>query len=262
MIPRLPCGWRRWKRLASTDQASRWLPRMLGDPVRTVRIEAARALAGPNETALSAEQRARFDSALAEYIAVQEYNADRPEGRALLANLYAVRGNDQQAVAQYRGAIALDPSYVQAYANLADFYRSRGVDDVAEATLKEGLAKVPGAAPLHHALGLVHVRQKRADAIKELAEAARLDPANARFAYVYAIALDSAGRQQQSLQVLADTARRHPYDRDTLTALVQYSARGGDIAAAQGYLKRLREIDPDSPEYAQMAKQLGGAGPR
>lgn len=43
-------------------------------------------------------------------------------------------------------------------------------------------------------LGLNLVRQRRGgDAAPELARAAAIDPANARFAYVYAIALNSTG---------------------------------------------------------------------
>src|SRR6185369_11044854 len=133
---------------SSTDVATRqrFLPRMLADPVRAVRVEAARALAGPAEAGLQADDRPRFDRALAEYIAVQTYNADRPDGRGRLAELYAERGNTEAAIAEYRKAIELDPTYVQAYANLADLYRARGVDREAEAVLRAGIAKVPGAA--------------------------------------------------------------------------------------------------------------------
>ena len=68
--------------LAGTEPATRqrYLARMLDDPVRAVRIEAARALAGASEQGLPPSARPAFDKALAEYIAVQTYNADRPEG--------------------------------------------------------------------------------------------------------------------------------------------------------------------------------------
>jgi predicted CXXCH cytochrome family protein len=81
--------------LAGTEPPTRqrYLARMLGDPVRAVRIEAARALAGPAETGLATEDRARFDRAIAELIAVQTYTGDRPEGRLGLANLYAARAS-------------------------------------------------------------------------------------------------------------------------------------------------------------------------
>ena len=139
----------------------RYLPRMLADPVRVVRIEAARALAGEPETLFSDNERASFAKALAEYVAAQTYNADRPEGRMSLGNLYAQRGDPGGAIAEYRQALALDPTFVPAYANLADLYRSRGADGEAVAVLREGLARNPRAATLHHALGLALVRQQQ-----------------------------------------------------------------------------------------------------
>jgi len=248
--------------LAGTDPATlqRYLPRMLVDPVRAVRIETARALAGPTEARLTADDRPRFESALAEYIAVQAYNSDRPEGRAALASLYATRADAPGAIAEYEKALAIDPTFVAAYVNLADLYRARGADGEAEKILRAGVAKVPKSAALHHALGLSLVRQKRyADALKEFAQASRLDPANARYAYVEAIALYDTGQTQQGLKVLEAALKRHPYDRDVLSALASYAARAQNRDAALGYVKLLRELDPENPSYAQMEKQMGGA---
>ncbi len=147
-----------------------------------------------------------------------------------------------------------------AYVNLADLYRARGADGEAETILRAGVAKVPKSAALHHALGLSLVRQKRyADALKEFAQASRLDPANARYAYVEAIALYDTGQTQQGLKVLEAALKRHPYDRDVLSALASYAARAQNRDAALGYVKLLRELDPENPSYAQMEKQMGGA---
>jgi len=245
--------------LANTDAQTRrrYLPRMLDDPVKSVRIDAAGALAGAPEAGLSPEDRARFDKALAEYVAVQTYNADRPEGRANLGNLYAARGDAGGAIAEYRKALALDPTFVQAYANLADLYRARGAEGPAEAALREGLSRNPRAAVLRHALGLSLARQKKgAEALAALREAVRLAPDNARFAYVYGVALNDAGEPAEALRVLRSASPRNPYDRDILSALAHYSARGGDRDAALGYVRQLRELDPENPEYAQLAATI------
>ena len=192
----------------------RYLPRMLDDPVRVVRIDAARALAGGAEAGLPTERRAAFTSALDEYVAAQTYIADRPEGRMNLGNLHAARGDAQRAIAEFRAAIALDPTFVAAYANLADLYRARGAERDAEAALREGLSRNPGAAVLRHALGLSLARQKRtAESLDALREAARLAPDDARFAYVYAVALHSAGQPRDGAEgagVGAETAPVRP----------------------------------------------------
>ena len=154
----------------------------------------------------------------------------------------------------------LDPTFVAAYANLADLYRARGEDGDAEKTLRGGLVRNPNAAVLQHALGLTLVRLKRpAESLAALRAAAQLAPDNARFAYVYAVALNDAGQRSEALKVLALALARHPYDRDVLSGLAYFSAQGGKREQALGYVKQLRELDPENAEYAQMATQIEGA---
>jgi tetratricopeptide (TPR) repeat protein len=251
--------------LANTDPPTRqrYLARMLADPVRLVRISAARALVGAPESRLTEGERAAFTKALAEYVAAQTYIADRPEGRTNLANLEAERGNAATAIAEYRKAIVLDPTFVAAYANLADLRRARGAEADATAVLREGLARNPRAAELHHALGLAQVRQKAtADSLRSFKLAADLAPNNARFAYVYAVALNSAGRNKEALDVLASARKREPYDRDVLSGLAYFTAQAGNRELALGYVKELRELDPENPQFARMASQIENAAPR
>ena len=251
--------------LAAADQATRvrYLPRMLGDPVRMVRIEAARALAGAPEGGLMPADRPRFEAALAEYAAAQRYNADRPEGRANLGGLHAARGDVASAIAEYRRAIAIDPTFTAAYVNLADLYRVRGAEGEAEIVLREGIAREPSAAALHHALGLVLVRQKKTpEALHELAESVRLAPADARYAYVRAVAVNDSGQPREALELLEKALAQHPHDRDLLSGLAFYSAQAGALEVARSYAQRLAELDPENPEYAQMAARLQGSQPR
>ena len=85
------------------------------------------------------------------------------------------------------------------------------------------------SAAAHHALGLFLVRQKRLpEAIPELEAAARLAPESARYGYVYAVALNGAGRPKQAMEALSACSVRHPYDRDTLSALIAYSREQGN----------------------------------
>jgi tetratricopeptide (TPR) repeat protein len=238
----------------------RYLPRMLADPVRAVRIEAARALAGPSEKALPSSDRAAFDQAIAEYIAAQTYNADRPEGRTNLGNLYAIRSDAGGAIAEYRKAIAIDPTFVGAYVNLADLYRARDAEGEAQTVLRQGLMRDPRSAALHYALGLTLVRQKQnSEALKELAEAVRLDPANARYAYVHAVGLNDSGRRAEAIKVLEAARRRHPYDRDVLTALAFYLSGTANRESALGHAKQLQELDPENPEFARLVTSLASA---
>jgi hypothetical protein len=72
-------------------------------------------------------------------------------------------------------------------------------------------------------LGLLPVRQKLAEAMPELEVAARLVPESARCGYVYAVGRSGTGHPKQALEALERVLARHPYDRDTLSALVAYA---------------------------------------
>ena len=148
-----------------------------------------------------------------------------------------------------------------AYANLADLYRARGADGEAVAVLREGLARNPRAAALHHALGLALVRQKQtAEGLKALRAAAELAPESARFAYVYAVALNDAGQTTEALQVLAAALKRAalrprrscPASRSSRRRPATASSRWATSGSCASSTRRM-------PQYAQMAQQIEGA---
>jgi len=233
------------ERLPPAQRTAALLP-LLDDPVRVVRIEAARVLA-PAAASVADSDKKRLNRALAEFEAAQRENADRPEAHTNLGNLHLVRGNIEQAEAAYRKAIAIDPRFVPAYVNLADLYRTQKRDAESEKILREGLRAEPRAGALHEALGLALVRQGKKDAaLAEFAAAVKAQPDNPRHAYVYAVALDSAGRRAEAIRLLKATTKKRG-DRDALLALASFSLRAGDRAAAQEAIATLASINPDDP---------------
>ncbi len=218
---------------------------LLQDPVRLVRMEAARILASVPVGDLPAAQRRVLAAAGKEYVASQHASAERPEAQTNLGNFYAAQGERQPALAAYRRALELAPYYLPAYINLADFYRRLGREDDALELLQNAVALNPDNATVHHALGLSLVRLQRYQAaLDELGLAARLEPGDASFAYVYAVALNSMGQAQQAIQVLQQSLQQHPRNRDILGALVSFLRDSGDIAAAGRYAEQLRALQP------------------
>jgi predicted CXXCH cytochrome family protein len=229
---------------------------LLSDSVRGVRIRAASLLAAPAAGQPSAD-RERFERAAAEFIAAQRLNADRPEGRATLANFHARRGLVGEAEAEYRAALRLSPHYAPAAINLADLLRHLRRDGDGETVLRAALAASPRDAGLHYALGLALTRLKRTEeALVELRAAAELEPDRARYAYVYAVALHSAGRVGEAIAVLKESLARHPDDRDTLSALVAFCRDAGDLAAALEYAEQLARLAPNDKEAAALVHDL------
>jgi len=238
---------------------ARDLAPLLDDPLRLVRMSAARTLAGAAEAALDASQRGRFDAALAEYVDGQRFNADRPEAHVNLGSLYVVRGDAAGAEAAYRKALAIDPAFVPAWVNLADLQRARDDEEAARATLLAGLEVAPGDATLRHALGLSFARTGDLPAaVQELEAAARAAPESARYTFVYAIALHSAGREQEAIRVLVQGLERHPANREYLLTLASIHLDAGRRDEALQYLAQAAQAYPGDPEVARMLQSLRG----
>ncbi|NTV86003.1 MAG: tetratricopeptide repeat protein [Burkholderiaceae bacterium] len=198
---------------------------LLHDDVRMLRIEAAGQFAGVPVERMTAEQRSDMERASAEYLAAQKQNADIPEGRANLGNFYAARGEFALAEAAYQSAIKLDPDWIPAYVNLADLLRQMQRDPEAEQTLRAGLERHPDAAALNFSLGLLQVRAKNLnDAIGSLKRAAKQEPGNAHYSYVYVVALHSAGQAREAQAVLGQALKRIPGDRSLLDLKGQLAA--------------------------------------
>ncbi|WP_437874711.1 multiheme c-type cytochrome [Sorangium sp. So ce513] len=163
---------------------------LLADPVRGVRVEAARVLAGVDPGALPGRAGQDLEGALREYIATQTLHADRAEAQNNLGLVFARTGRPRDAEQAYLAALRIEPGYVPTYVNLADLYRELGRDADGVALLRRGIARAPEQAELLHALGLALVRQGRKDqALEPLKRAAELAPEQARFQTVYRAAL-------------------------------------------------------------------------
>ncbi len=230
---------------------------LLSDRSRGVRIRAASLLAVvPTENQPSAD-RERFERAAAEFVAAQRLNADRPESRSALGSFFAKRGRSDEAEAEYKAALRLSAQYVPAAINLADLYRSLGRDRDSEDVLRAAITAAPQDAGLHYSLGLVLVRLKQSeDALGELHKATELDPSQARYAYVYAVALRSDGRGNEAIAALKENLARHPNDRDTLSALISFGRESGDISSALEYAQNLLRIAPDAPGLTDLIQDL------
>ncbi len=235
---------------------------LLRDPVRTVRIDAARTLASVPRDSMNSSERGDFERGLAEYVQSQMVDADRAEAHLNLAAIDIDRGELDRAEGEYRTALALMPAMAGTYVNLADLHRQKGREDEAEKVLRQGVTLAPGDPGIHHALGLTLVRQKRMrEAILELQKAATLPPERAHYVYVYAVALDSLGQTDRALEVLAAAHGRHPGNREILSALASLSAKSRHWAAAVGYARKLVELDPSDPEAQKFLDELTATRP-
>jgi len=84
-------------------------------------------------------------------------------------------------------------------------------------------------------------------ALAELRQAARLAPDNARYAFVYVVALYSMDRQQPAVESLEVSLKKHLTDRDILSTLIQYQRKLEHHERVKVLAARFCETWPNDP---------------
>jgi predicted CXXCH cytochrome family protein len=230
---------------------------LLDDPVRTVRLEATRLMAEIPPAGVPRDWRPVLDAALDEYRQAQLFNADRAEAHLNLGWVHMRLDQPGQAEDSFRKAIAIQPRFIPAYLNLADLYRSEERDEEGEKILRQAIAIQPDSADAHHSLGLLLARRRQLpEAIEALRSGAELAPAIPHYAYVCAVALEGQGEIAAALEVLEEAQKRHPIDREILSALATYNEKRGDLDAAARWARMLVEEWPDDPRWKKLAGRI------
>jgi predicted CXXCH cytochrome family protein len=238
------------------ERRAELLQRYLDDPRRALRIAAARSLLTAR-AALSPRRQADLDRALDEFLAVQTFNSDRPEGLLSRAAVAVDRGDLAGGERIYREAIARHPDFVALYANLGDLYRVMGRGADAEAVLREGLAASTDSPAIELAFGFALVRDGRpAEALPHFERAAETGADDPYYGYVLAIAVNDSGDGVRALELLRRSHERFPGHPDTLFALVTLSRDRGDLDAGRLYADRLVELLPGDPAPIALKEAL------
>ena len=213
----------------------------LKDPVKTVRLEAARILLSIPQGTMPEEQKTLLDKVTEEYRQSLLFVAERPEAQLALAQLYQSKGKIKQAEAALQAALTLQDQYVPAYVNYASFLQKQGREDEAYELLKKGIKKTKAAA-LSHSLGLWYVRKKENDkGLEYLQQAAEMEADNARYQYVYAVAVADK-KPEQAIRILELSLQKHSGHLDTLAALMSYSQQMGDQLKAEKYRSKIDRV--------------------
>jgi len=205
---------------------------MVNDPVRSVRFEAGREAA----TLLSAvplNEVGVFMRLMTEYRTGLSQTLDMPSTQTELGNMHLDLGKVAQAETAYRRALGIEPHYLPALLNLGDLYRAMGAEDEARENLQRAIEIAPDSSAANHSYGLALVRQgETRRAIPYFRTAFELPDSVPRYAYVYAVALDSLARTDHALTVLSVATLRWPNQVDLLrlqAGYLQKSERTGEL---------------------------------
>ena len=220
----------------------RWplLGNSLGDPVASVRFEAAIALSEVAR-ALPPTAHATVASLFAEHRRFLDASADLAATQNALARFEDSLGRPEAARHAYRRALDIEPRFVPALVDYADFLRRAGNESETASLFRRALAVAPDSAVANAAFGLHLVRRGRhAEALTPLERAAKATDTSAYFVYTYGVAQHSLGQPDAALETLRGGIRRWPWNPDLLRALIAYTDPGS--FEAQTYRRRLAEI--------------------
>ena len=192
------------------------------------------------------------------------YRTSNPEAYDLyllgLQNLRNTRPDDsRRAVEALRRAVALDPAFAPAWAQLglAEFYVAEF--DAPESELAAGrqraLAAVdhaidlaPGLAESYAVRGALRqvVNWDWAGAEQDLNRALELEASNAYAQLYYERLLSSFGRFPEAIAVMNRHLASDPLDADGWAEMAHLNIRIGDRAAARSAAQRAAQLNPDS----------------
>jgi tetratricopeptide (TPR) repeat protein len=202
------------------------LAAMLYDPVKAVRIEAARRLTEIPSPQLDEKQNELFKTTLLEFQQAMKYSADFAFGRYNLGNLYASLKKPELAIENYQAAILIDYQFYPAKVNLAMLYNQMGQNDKAEILLRQVVKAQPELYEIHYSLGLLLAEEKKyVEAARFLENAARGLPDRSRVHYNLGLLLDYLGRDLQAEYALQRAVQLEPDNLEYLNAIAQYYLR-------------------------------------
>ena len=219
---------------------------LLYDPVKAVRIEAARRLAEELSWRPDPDQEKVFKAVLKEFVASMEYSADFAFGRYNLGNLYVALNRPEEAIRNYLAAIKIDGLFYPAKVNLAMFYNKRGENDEAEELLREVVKAHPELHEIAYSLGLLLAEMKKYDpAVVYLKKAAKGMPEYARVHYNLGLLLQYLKRDAEAEDALLTALKIEPDSMDYLYALGDFYLKRGKFQKAKGIAVQMVTIYPD-----------------
>jgi predicted CXXCH cytochrome family protein len=236
--------------IAPTDQKEKTglIAPLIYDPVKAVRIDAARRLAEDTSWHPDPDQEKVFKTVLKEFIASMEYSADFAFGRYNLGNLYVAMNQPEDAVINYLAAIKIDDLFYPAKVNLAMFYNKRGENEKAEVLLREVVKAHPELHEISYSLGLLLAEMQKYDsAVVYLKKAAKGMPERSRVHYNLGLLLQYLKKDAEAEGALLKALKLKPGNMDYLYALGDFYLKRGKLQKAKNIALQMVAKHPDNP---------------
>ncbi|MDJ0816202.1 MAG: tetratricopeptide repeat protein [Desulfobacterales bacterium] len=231
---------------ANRAKQTKLLAAMLYDPVKAVRIEAARRMAEIPDPGLDEQELARYQAALGEYVAAMEYSGDFAFARYNLGNLYTNLKQPQLAIDHFQAAIRIDGQFYPAKVNLAMLLNQLGRKGETEKLLREVVAAQPDLHEAQYSLGLLLAELKAyEEAADHLEIAAGGMPHRSRVRYNLGLLLQQLNRKTEAEAALLAAIEIEPDNLDYLYAAADHYLKRGLLAKARDIALQMIDRHPN-----------------
>jgi tetratricopeptide (TPR) repeat protein len=243
--------------LSDSKRQTTLLTSALYDPVKAVRLEAARRLTEIPDLQLDGSQKKKYQAALLGYQESMDYSGDFAFARYNLGNLYANLHQPERAVENYRAAIRIDNQFFPAKVNLAMLYNQLGRKDETEVLLREVVDAQPQLYEVQYSLGLLLAeKQQYVAAARYLAAAAAGMPDHARVHYNLAMLLDFLQRDMEAESVLLRALEIEPVNLQYLNASAEFYLKRQRYREAKKIAERMVAAHPLNTRGRDLLKSI------
>jgi tetratricopeptide (TPR) repeat protein len=231
--------------IADSNKQTALLASTLYDPVKAVRIEAARRMTEISGPHLNDSQRKVYQTALLEYQESMDYSGDFAFARYNLGNLYTNLGQPEKAIDSFQAAIRIDSQFYPAKVNLAMLYNQMGRKVETEALLRDVVGSHPELYEVQYSLGLLLAEEKKyVKAARHLEIAAKGMPGRARVRYNLGLLLQHLKRYTEAEAALLGALEIEPDNLDYLYALADHYLKRGKLLEARDIARKIIEKHP------------------
>ncbi len=225
------------------NRAANMLEFALDDPVRSVRVEAARNLLELPGDSWSPSAASKFVAALTELEQSMQFNNDRG-GAHLALGIFAEQQNrNQQAMGHYQKAIAVEPGVTGPRTNLA-------------ALLERNLSSQPNPESKPAAALKVEINRLRKEELPLLKRDVGLLPTAAGIQYRYGLALYVDGQKELAATHLVRAAELENTRTEFAQAATMALEAAGQWELALPWARKTLELSDNAPENLLLLQRI------
>jgi Tfp pilus assembly protein PilF len=231
---------------------------LLSDKVRAVRIAAADLYTTFPAQQIPAQYSGTFSSARDELQNYLIYQADFSVGNVMIADHYLQQQDYDNAEKFYLRALKKDSMMNYARLNLSTGYNAQGKNDKALEVLETAMKIDPTNDRIHYNMALLYNEMNnKAGAERSFAKAVQLKTQNPRVYYNYGLLLNEIKKFREAEMILQKGIALDHSSPEMYYALCFVYLQTNDKIKAKQMVIKLKELDPNNPDYQQLFKNFG-----